>query len=71
MTILLLVYLGGVLTILSPCILPVLPFVFARAEHKFATNGLPMIRQTGDVGEHLFTIEFFDVGAEAYSFTFG
>jgi cytochrome c biogenesis protein CcdA len=22
-------YLGGVLTILSPCILPVLPFVFA------------------------------------------
>jgi cytochrome c biogenesis protein CcdA len=23
-------YLGGVLTILSPCILPVLPFVFAR-----------------------------------------
>ena len=25
-------YLGGVLTILSPCILPVLPFVFARAD---------------------------------------
>ncbi len=43
MTILLLVYLGGVLTILSPCILPVLPFVFARAEHKFVTNGLPML----------------------------
>jgi cytochrome c biogenesis protein CcdA/thiol-disulfide isomerase/thioredoxin len=43
MTILLLVYLGGVLTILSPCILPVLPFVFARAEHKFLTNGLPML----------------------------
>jgi cytochrome c biogenesis protein CcdA len=31
MAILLLVYLGGVLTILSPCILPVLPSVFARA----------------------------------------
>jgi cytochrome c biogenesis protein CcdA/thiol-disulfide isomerase/thioredoxin len=43
MTILLLVYLGGVLTILSPCILPVLPFVFARAEQKFLTNGLPML----------------------------
>ena len=43
MTILLLVYLGGVLTILSPCILPVLPFVFARAEHKFLTNGLPTL----------------------------
>ena len=43
MTILLLVYLGGVLTILSPCILPVLPFVFARAEHKFLSNGLPML----------------------------
>ena len=27
-----LAYLGGVLTILSPCILPVLPFVFARAD---------------------------------------
>ena len=26
----LLAYIGGVLTILSPCILPVLPFVFAR-----------------------------------------
>jgi cytochrome c biogenesis protein CcdA len=25
-------YLGGVLTILSPCILPVLPFVFARSD---------------------------------------
>ena len=29
MFLLLLVYLGGVLTIVSPCILPVLPFVFA------------------------------------------
>jgi cytochrome c biogenesis protein CcdA/thiol-disulfide isomerase/thioredoxin len=43
MTIFLLVYLGGVLTILSPCILPVLPFVFARAEHKFLSSGLPML----------------------------
>jgi len=39
----LLVFLGGVLTILSPCILPVLPFVFARSEQKFLTSGLPML----------------------------
>ena len=39
----LLVFLGGVLTILSPCILPVLPFVFARAEQAFLRNGLPLL----------------------------
>jgi cytochrome c biogenesis protein CcdA/thiol-disulfide isomerase/thioredoxin len=38
-----LAYLGGVLTIVSPCILPVLPFVFARADRPFARNGLPML----------------------------
>jgi cytochrome c biogenesis protein CcdA/thiol-disulfide isomerase/thioredoxin len=43
MTVVLLVFLGGVLTILSPCILPVLPFVFARSEQRFLTNGLPML----------------------------
>ncbi len=43
MTIVILVFLGGVLTILSPCILPVLPFVFVRSERKFLTNGLPML----------------------------
>jgi cytochrome c biogenesis protein CcdA/thiol-disulfide isomerase/thioredoxin len=43
MTIVFLVYFGGVLTILSPCILPVLPFVFARSEQKFVTNVLPML----------------------------
>ncbi len=36
-------YLGGVLTILSPCILPVLPFVFARAEQSFVKSTLPML----------------------------
>lgn len=39
----LLAFLGGVLTILSPCILPVLPFVFARANQRFSTSGLPML----------------------------
>ncbi len=43
MTIAILVFLGGVLTIFSPCILPVLPFVFARSEQRFITNGLPML----------------------------
>src|SRR6201996_714118 len=43
MTLVILVFLGGILTILSPCILPVLPFVFARSEQRFATNGLPML----------------------------
>jgi len=36
-------YLGGVLTILSPCILPVLPFVFARADRPFRSHGLPLL----------------------------
>ena len=43
MLILLVAYLGGVLTILSPCILPVLPFVFARADRPFRSHGLPML----------------------------
>jgi cytochrome c biogenesis protein CcdA/thiol-disulfide isomerase/thioredoxin len=43
MTLLILAYLGGVLTILSPCILPVLPFVFARADSSFVTSKLPML----------------------------
>ena len=43
MILLLLAYLGGALTILSPCILPVLPFVFARADRPFLTHGLPML----------------------------
>jgi cytochrome c biogenesis protein CcdA/thiol-disulfide isomerase/thioredoxin len=43
MLLVLIVFLGGVLTILSPCILPVLPFVFARSERSFSTNGLPML----------------------------
>jgi cytochrome c biogenesis protein CcdA len=38
-----LAYLGGVLTIVSPCILPVLPFVFARADRPFVSSGLPLL----------------------------
>ena len=43
MILFLLAYLGGVLTIVSPCVLPVLPFVFARADRPFARSGLPML----------------------------
>jgi cytochrome c biogenesis protein CcdA/thiol-disulfide isomerase/thioredoxin len=43
MVLLLLAFLGGVLTIVSPCILPVLPFVFARADQPFRKSGLPLL----------------------------
>ena len=43
MILFLLAWLGGVLTIVSPCILPILPFVFARADKPFARSGLPML----------------------------
>jgi cytochrome c biogenesis protein CcdA/thiol-disulfide isomerase/thioredoxin len=38
-----LAFVGGVLTILSPCILPVLPFVFSRADQPFRRAGLPLL----------------------------
>jgi cytochrome c biogenesis protein CcdA/thiol-disulfide isomerase/thioredoxin len=43
MLLFLVAYLGGVLTILSPCILPVLPFVFARANRSFLRSSLPLL----------------------------
>ncbi|MBU2400555.1 MAG: cytochrome c biogenesis protein DipZ [Alphaproteobacteria bacterium] len=43
MILFLLSYLAGALTIVSPCILPVLPFVFARAGRPFVRNGLPLL----------------------------
>ena len=43
MLIFILAYLGGVLTIVSPCILPVLPFVFARSDQPFVRSGLPLL----------------------------
>jgi cytochrome c biogenesis protein CcdA/thiol-disulfide isomerase/thioredoxin len=38
-----LAFVGGVLTIVSPCILPVLPFVFSRADQPFRRSGLPLL----------------------------
>jgi cytochrome c biogenesis protein CcdA/thiol-disulfide isomerase/thioredoxin len=43
MLLIVLAYLGGALTILSPCILPVLPFVFSRADQPFVRSGLPLL----------------------------
>ncbi len=43
MALLILAYLAGLLTILSPCILPVLPFVFSRADQPFLRTGLPLL----------------------------
>ncbi|HEX3423017.1 MAG TPA: cytochrome c biogenesis protein DipZ [Sphingomicrobium sp.] len=43
MLLIILAYFGGILTILSPCILPVLPFVFARADRSFVRSTLPML----------------------------
>jgi cytochrome c biogenesis protein CcdA/thiol-disulfide isomerase/thioredoxin len=38
-----LAFLGGALTIISPCILPVLPFVFARQDRSFLRGTLPLL----------------------------
>jgi cytochrome c biogenesis protein CcdA/thiol-disulfide isomerase/thioredoxin len=43
MLIFVLAYLGGVLTIFSPCVLPVLPFIFARSDKSFRRSGLPIL----------------------------
>src|ERR1700677_4172156 len=43
MILLVLAFLGGILTIISPCILPVLPFVFAKADRPFRQSGLPLL----------------------------
>ncbi len=43
MSILALAFLGGVLTILSPCILPVIPLVFSRTGRNFRREIAPML----------------------------
>jgi cytochrome c biogenesis protein CcdA/thiol-disulfide isomerase/thioredoxin len=43
MTLFILAYLAGVLTIATPCIFPILPFVLARADEPFRRGGLPML----------------------------
>ena len=43
MIVAILAFLAGVLTIFSPCILPVLPFVFARTDRPFVSSTLPLL----------------------------
>jgi cytochrome c biogenesis protein CcdA/thiol-disulfide isomerase/thioredoxin len=43
MLIIVLAFIGGVLTIFSPCVLPVLPFIFARSDQSFRRSGLPIL----------------------------
>ena len=43
MTLFFLVYCVGMLTIATPCILPILPFVLARVDEPFKCGGLPML----------------------------
>jgi cytochrome c biogenesis protein CcdA/thiol-disulfide isomerase/thioredoxin len=43
MTLFVLAFLGGILTVLSPCILPVLPFVFSTANQSFRRSGIPLL----------------------------
>jgi cytochrome c biogenesis protein CcdA/thiol-disulfide isomerase/thioredoxin len=43
MTLYFIAFAGGMLTLLSPCILPVLPFVFSRGDRSFAQGSLPLL----------------------------
>ncbi|WP_027214629.1 cytochrome c biogenesis protein DipZ [Burkholderia sp. WSM2232] len=43
MLLILLAFAGGMLTIVSPCILPVVPLVFARVDQSFVRHGLPLL----------------------------
>jgi cytochrome c biogenesis protein CcdA len=43
MALLILAFLGGILTIFSPCILPVLPFALSKADQPFRKAGLPLL----------------------------
>ncbi len=43
MSLYLIAFIGGALTLLSPCILPVLPFVFARSGKPFTRGSLPLL----------------------------
>lgn len=43
MSLAILAFVAGMLTVLSPCILPVLPFVFARHDQPFVQGQLPLL----------------------------
>ncbi|MGH6834492.1 MAG: cytochrome c biogenesis protein DipZ [Methylocella sp.] len=43
MSLLILAFVAGAFSIFSPCILPVLPFVFSRVDQPFMRTGLPLL----------------------------
>lgn len=43
MTLYILAFVAGMLTLFSPCILPVLPFVFARSDRPFKQGSFPLL----------------------------
>ena len=43
MTLFILAYAAGLLTIASPCIFPILPIILARADQPFRRSGLPLL----------------------------
>ena len=43
MFIIFIAFIGGAFTVLSPCILPVVPLVFARTDRPFLTDRLPLL----------------------------
>jgi hypothetical protein len=72
MTLLLVVFIGGVLSILSPCILPVIPFVFARGDQPFVRSGLPRIaRCCSTVGFSKSLPKPADTGGDVHRFDVG
>ena len=73
MTLLLLIFVGGVLSILSPCILPDVPFVFARGDPPFVRSGLPRIaaRCCSTVGFSKSLPRPADIGGDLHRFDVG
>jgi cytochrome c biogenesis protein CcdA/thiol-disulfide isomerase/thioredoxin len=66
-----LAFLGGALTIASPCILPVLPFVFAGAEQSFRWRGLPMLLGMAATFALVATLAAFGGGWAAHANSYG
>jgi Thioredoxin like C-terminal domain len=83
----LLAYLGGVLTVLSPCILPVHFLIHIDGAPPGEAHGsdvapdgsgvvtderlYELVRKKASVTDRTFEIEFLDPGVPAYSFPFG
>jgi cytochrome c biogenesis protein CcdA/thiol-disulfide isomerase/thioredoxin len=66
-----LAFLGGALTIASPCILPVLPFVFAGAGQSFRRRGLPMLLGMAATFALVATLAAFGGGWAAHANSYG